>query len=98
MKKLLVVLVALACAQLAAAAYRTCHRQVIPAAASTEGADGSSWRTDLEVFNASQQDALITIELVPSGFEGAGQLADSVVLPAPLGPGQSDLVRHVQHL
>lgn len=48
------------------------HR-VIPAAAHTPGADGSSWRTDLTIHSAGDGGVTaLVVELVPTGGDGIG--------------------------
>jgi PKD repeat protein len=61
------------------AAYRT----LVPVAAQTPGAGNTSWRTELNVFNAGSQAASIVLAYIPSG--GGNAITRSLVL----GPKQS---------
>jgi len=88
MHRLVALLTLLLSVQLAAAQSRTCYRQVVAAAASVEGAEGSYWRTDLTFFNPSSQAAWITLELVPSGLAGAGAEGPTVTLPSAIASNQ----------
>ncbi|HYK01975.1 MAG TPA: PKD domain-containing protein [Thermoanaerobaculia bacterium] len=61
------------------AAYRT----LVSVAAQTPGAGNTSWRTELNVFNAGSQAASIVLAYIPSG--GGNAITRSLVL----GPNQS---------
>ncbi len=71
--------------------------EVIAAAARTEGGAGSSWRTDLTLFNPSETETIEILELdiIPSG--GAGGAADPVwiFLDEALGPRETLVVEDV---
>jgi hypothetical protein len=71
--------------------------EVVAAAAHAPGDAGSSWRTDLTVFNPSPAEAigLLEIDFLPSN--GAGGAADPVwvILDEPLGPLQTLTVEDV---
>ena len=51
------------------------YRTLISAAAQTGGAGGTSWRTELSLFNAGLESASITLRLLPSGAQKTLSLA-----------------------
>jgi Peptide-N-glycosidase F, C terminal len=58
--------------QLSAATPEQSYRQIIPAVAHTEGVAGSFWRTSLVIFNPSDREAFVSLNVFPSGFEAGG--------------------------
>lgn len=95
MKKTALALTLLIAGSTVAAAPEQSWRQIIPAVASTDGADGSHWRSDLVIFNPSDRPAVLTLELLPSGFTGVGGEPPSVILAAPVAAGDTEVVTDV---
>ena len=89
MKRLTLLLLVVTWTSFGLAGSNQSHRQVIPAAASAEGLHDSFWRTDLFLFNPSDREAMVSLELVPSGLEGSMGEVETVDLPDPLPAGQS---------
>ena len=57
-------------------------RSVVPMAAHTQGANGTFWRTDLEVLNRGSEVARYEVELLPrAGGVGQGTIGSFVVQP-----------------
>jgi|GEM_PF-1053854 len=68
----------------------------IPAAAKTSGGGGSFWQTDVVVYNRASgvpafnpvsSDLYLTLEFIPSGFDGSAASRQLVVLPDPIHAG-----------
>ncbi len=82
MRKLVVGVIAIVFACVAWAGPAQSPRQLIPAAASTQGMAGAHWRTDLVIHNPSDRGAEVFIELIPTGAEGLlGGGGGAVLLP-----------------
>lgn len=58
----------------------TAYRTLVSVAAQTAGANNTSWRTELNVFNAGSQGANVTLLFLPSG---GGSVATRTVVLAP---------------
>lgn len=70
------------------------HR-VIPAAAHTEGADGSVWRTDVAIHSVADGGVTaLVVELVPTGGEGLGGSSPERIVTAISG-GETKLLDDV---
>ena len=92
MKQVAVALVSLSLVGAVGASPVMAPRQVIPAAASAPGADGSFWSTELVVFNPSAHAATVTVTLLPTLPEGAVGTPVSVTLDIAVGPRQTATV------
>ncbi len=92
MKQVVVALVSLSVVGAVGASPVMAPRQVIPAAASTPGEDGSFWSTELVVFNPSEHAATVTVTLLPTMPEGAMGAPVSTTLDTPIGPRQTATV------
>jgi len=77
--------------QLMAATPEHSPRQIIPAVASTQGVGGSFWRTDLVVYNPSDQEVILSLQFLPTGG-GASPAVDEAT---PLGPKQTVVFKDV---
>ncbi|HSN57060.1 MAG TPA: hypothetical protein VLT32_20485, partial [Candidatus Sulfomarinibacteraceae bacterium] len=89
-----VLLVLLAATPSVVAASELSHRYIVPAAAHTEGADGSVWRTDLVLHNPSDLAITVVASWIPSVVTGAaGALVPGVELS--LDPRQTRVVEDV---
>jgi len=70
MRTTIVGLVLIIAGHLMAATPERSSRQIIPAAAHTEGVGGSSWRTDLVVFNPGDRDvSTMKLTVLPGGVD-----------------------------
>jgi hypothetical protein len=70
-------------------------RQLVPAAASSEGAAGSYWRTDVTIHNPTDRPARILLELIPTGHEGGLSDPRAVELSGQLDPDQTVIIEDV---
>jgi len=95
MKLTIVVPMVLAASQVAAAAPEQSPRQIIPAVAKTKGVGGSRWQTDLVVYNPSERAAVLTLVLLPSGYEGAGPEPPAVIVEPPVEPERTLIITDV---
>ncbi len=95
MKNSVIVVAILCCATAVWAAPKQAPRLLIPAAASTPGLAGSHWRTDLVLHNPSDVAAEIVVELIPTGQAGGLDEPEWVVLPDPLGAGETVVIEDV---
>lgn len=68
-------------------------RQVVPAVAHVAGADGSSWRSDVTLYNPGSETVEVDCQLLPAGDHGPGGVP--IPLVAAVGPGQTVLVPDV---
>ncbi|MGD8439406.1 MAG: peptide-N-glycosidase F-related protein, partial [Holophagae bacterium] len=94
MRKAAAVLWVLATAPTLAVASESSHRLIVPAAAHTDGADGSVWRTDLLVHNPSDRAVESFVRFIPTGARFGG----GVIVPfmsVSLGPKQTRVVGDV---
>jgi len=70
-------------------------RQVIPAAASTGGAMGSHWRTDVVVHNPAETPAYLELTLLGDPVGGLPGSGDTVAIPDPLAAGGTIILTDV---
>ena len=61
----------------------------IPAAAKTSGGGGSFWQTDVAVYNPVASDLYLTLEFIPSGYDGSAASRHTVDLEDPIHAGQT---------
>lgn len=95
MKYIVTVLITLGTVLTATAQSLPSWRQVIPAAASVRGNQGSDWHTDVVIYNPSTASCEVRLELIQPSPEGQMTSPETVLLPGSLEPDQTLTVTDV---